>query len=301
MMIVVRIGIGFDLHLLLANWMAPLMSFIDLPPETSLVIVTTLFAGMYGGATILASMLSELEMTVAQATVLTSMMVISHAIPMEQQIVRRAGVRLLLATLIRLVTGIVLAWVLYQTYDTLGVLQQPLTVAWAPDTQIDAPWPEWILNTARSLFFIFWVILALLYVLRLFDITGATRLISNSLSPFLSVMGISKAATNLTMTGALLGMMFGGGLIIREAQAGVLGHRTIFQSLVFMSICHGLIEDTLFAMILGGHISGIFFARIILVVIVMVILNKFIRAMPDRIFYRYFFHAPKQIDKSPSA
>jgi len=103
-------------------------------------------------------------------------------------------------------------------------------------------------------------------------------------------MGISKQATNLTMTGVLLGMMFGGGLIIREAKTGVLGPRTIFLSLVFMSICHGLIEDTLFALLLGGHISGIFFARIALNVVVMILVNKMIRATPDHLFYRLFFN-----------
>ena len=84
-MIIVRIGIGFGLHIKLANLMAPFMSVLDLPPETSLVIVTTLVAGMYGGATVLAAMISDINMTVAQATVLTSIMVVAHALPIEQK------------------------------------------------------------------------------------------------------------------------------------------------------------------------------------------------------------------------
>ena len=293
-MIVVRIGIGFGLHIELAKLMAPFMSILDLPPETSLVLVTTFVAGMYGGATVLAAMLTGLDMTVAQATVLTSIMVVAHALPMEQQIVSRARVRLVFATLIRIATALLLGWVLHLTYTFFDLLQTPLSVAWAPDTKIDAPWLIWLQNTAVSFFYIFWVILFLIFVLRLFDITGATRLITKALAPFLSIMGISKDATNITMTGALLGVMFGGGLILREAQEGKLGHRTIFQSLVFMSICHGLIEDTLFALILGGHISGVLFARLLVVVIVMVLVNKLIRTIPDSTFYRFCYRLPKQ-------
>jgi len=94
------------------------------------------------------------------------------------------------------------------------------------------------------------------------------------------------------MTGVLLGMTFGGGMIVREAKSGTLGHRTIFLSLLFMSLCHGLIEDTLFALILGGHISGILFARIVMAVLVTMALNQIIRAIPEPLFYRYFFRKP---------
>lgn len=293
-MIVVRIGIGFDLHIKLANLMEPVMSVFGLPAETALVLVTTLFAGMYGGATVFVAMVGDLEMTVAQATVLTSMMVAAHAIPMEQQIVRRAGVRVVIATLIRLATAFSLGWVLKVIYSALDVLNEPLVVVWAPDTKIDAPWLQWAQDTATSLFVIFWIILFLIYVMRLCDVTGATRVITKALSPFLSVMGISKDATTLTMTGVLLGMMFGGALIIQQAKSGLLSPRTIFLSLVFMSLCHGLIEDTLFALILGGHISGVFFARVLFDVAVMIVVGKVVHKLPDRLFNRYLFKADEK-------
>ncbi len=288
-MIVVRICIGFDLHIWLANFMEPFMSVFGLPAETALVMVTTLIAGMYGGATVFVAMVGDLNMTVAQATVLTSMMVAAHAIPMEQQIVARAGVRVVLATLIRLATAIVLGWLLHVIYQALDVLNEPLVVAWAPDTKIDAPWLQWAQDTATSLFYIFWIILFLIYVMRLCDVTGATRWITKALAPFLSVMGIAKEATTLTMTGVLLGMMFGGGLIIREAKNGLLAPKTIFLSVVFMSLCHGLIEDTLFAIILGGHVSGVLFARVAIDVVVMIIVGKMIHATSDQTFNRYFY------------
>lgn len=300
-MIIVRAGIEFDLHIMLAKLMDPVTSVLGLPAESGLVLVTTFFAGFYGGATVMVAMLSELDMTVAQATVLTSIMVVVHALPVEQQIVRLAGVRVGIATLFRIIIGLVLGWVLHMTYGFLDVLQEPLVVGWAPDTQIDAPWAIWAQDSLRSLLSIFFVILVMIYGLRLMDVTGLTRLLTKALSPFLSIMGISKDATAVTMTGVLLGLAFGGALIVREARAGTLGPRTIFLSLVFMSLCHGLIEDTFFAMLLGGHVSGVFFGRIVISVLVMVLVNELIRKMPDRIFYTFLFTRPPATDKPPTS
>ncbi|NQW01229.1 MAG: hypothetical protein HQ483_16100 [Rhodospirillales bacterium] len=295
-MIVVRIGIGFGLHLQLARLMDPVTSLLGLPAESGLVLVTTLFAGFYGGAAVMVAMISGLDMTVAQATVLTTVMVVAHAFPIEQQIIQKAGVRIVIATGLRLVVALLLGWFLHSVYSFLDVLTAPLVVSWAPDTQIDAPWPIWAQDSLRSLLSIFAIIVVLIYGLRLMDVTGATRWVTRGLSPFLTVMGISKDATTVTMTGVLLGLGFGGALIIHEAQSGKLGPRTLFLSLVFMSLCHGLIEDTLFALLLGGHISGVFFGRVLCAVVVMIAINKLIRKMPDRLFYRFLFIRPKSAD-----
>ncbi len=293
-MIVVRAGIGFGLHEDLAVLMAPVMAVVGLPPETGLVFVTNVLVGLYGGAAVLVPLLSQIDMTVADATILASMMLVSHALPMEQQIVKKAGLGLLLPTLFRLAMALLYGWILHLTYQSLDLLQEPLNITWLPEAPIDSPWGIWFQDAALTLFYMFWVVLMLILVLKLFDITGATRLITTALSPFMSIMGISKAATTLTMTGVMLGLLFGGSLIVREAQTGKLGHRTIFLSLAFMSLCHSLIEDTLFALVIGGHVSGVLFGRLAFAVIIMMIVNKALRALPDTLFYRYFFTPPNE-------
>lgn len=286
-MVIVRAGIEFDLHIYLANLMGPITTFLGLPAESGLVLVTTFIAGFYGGATVMVAMLSQLDMTVAQATVLTSVMVVVHALPIEQQFVRLAGVKVGIATLFRIFIGLLLGWMLHHLYGYLDVLQEPLVVSWVPDTQIDAPWLIWAQDSLRSLFSIFCIILVMIYSLRLMDVTGVTGMLTHVLSPFLTVMGISKDATAVTMTGVLLGLGFGGALIVHEAREKGLGPRTIFLSMVFMSLCHGLIEDTFFALLLGGHFSGVFVGRIIISVLVMILLNQLIRKMPDDVFSKY--------------
>jgi len=69
----------------------------------------------------------------------------------------------------------------------------------------------------------------------------------------LAIYGISEKATSMTATGALLGISYGGALIIQEVRSGNLTDKDIFLSASFMYLCHGLIEDTLFVMTFGGH------------------------------------------------
>lgn len=83
----------------------------------------------------------------------------------------------------------------------------------------------------------------LIIFLKVLELAKVTDLIGWLLSPLLRLMGISKAATPITMVGVLLGLSYGGGLIIKEAQEGKMSSRDVVLSLSFMGICHGLIED----------------------------------------------------------
>jgi len=91
------------------------------------------------------------------------------------------------------------------------------------------------------------------------------------------------------MVGALLGLSFGGCLIIKEARAGNLAPRDIVLSLSFMALCHSLIEDPLFMMALGGDVTGVLIGRFIFAVAVMIALSRLILALPDAPFRRLLY------------
>ena len=82
------------------------------------------------------------------------------------------------------------------------------------------------------------------------------------LSPLLLLLGLSKQASNITIIGITLGLSFGGGLLIKEAESGKLSPKDIFISMALLALCHSLIEDTLLIMLLGAHISGVLWGRL---------------------------------------
>src|SRR3546814_14513592 len=86
---------------------------------------TTLFRS--GGLATLAGLAHTLDMTVAQLSALSAMMLIAHAIPVEQSIVRRAGAGFGVTATLRIGTaiayGAAVSWVCYLT----GTLADPLS------------------------------------------------------------------------------------------------------------------------------------------------------------------------------
>ncbi|MDX5592196.1 nucleoside recognition protein [Pseudovibrio sp. SPO723] len=289
-MILVRIAIEFGAVEHLASFLSPVMGIAGLPAETGLVFATGLLVNNYGALAAMMGLLPGMELTVAQVTVLLSMVLIAHALPLEQGISRKAGVSFIFSSGLRLVVGMAYGVVLNLIYAWGDWLQQPLDLSWLPVVpQADETWLQWAWSSASLLFSLFWIILALIIFLKLLEVTGITGLLTRLFAPLLSLMGISPKATNVTMIGVLLGLSYGGGLIIREAQAGNLSSRDVVLSVSFMGLCHGLIEDPLVMMAFGGHYSGVLIGRFVFTVIAMILISRLMLLLPEQLFERFFY------------
>lgn len=291
-MIAVKAAVELGLIGVLSRAFGPLMELVGLPAEMGLVWATACLVNIYGGAAALIGVLPEAPLTVAQATVLGSMILAAHSLPVEQRVCQKAGAGLVFTTVLRFAVALAYGALLHALYAGLDILQDPVRIAWLPSTPVEAGWGEWARNSVQTLVTILGIILALITLLRLFDAVGVTGFLSRLLSPYLRTMGIGRETTPLAMVGVLLGLSYGGGLIIREARAGHLPERDVFLSVCFMAICHSLIEDTLFIMALGGHWSGVLVGRFLFALVVMAVLARIVRALPDRVFRRWLYRAP---------
>ena len=292
-MILVRLAVEFGLIGLLAEGFAPVMGLAGLPPEMGLVWATACLVNLYGGAVALIGVLPEAPLTVAQMTVLGSMMLIAHNFPIEVRVTQKAGANLLAMLALRLGIGLAYGVLLNAVYAGTGTLAEPASIAWLPDTPPHPGWIAWTKNQAATLAGVFVIVLALIALLRAFDILGVTEWLTRALTPVLRLMGIGPAAAPLAMIGVLLGIAYGGALIVREVRAGHLGPKDVFLSLAFMSLCHGLIEDTIFIATLDAHLSGILIGRVLITLAVIALLARLIEAMPERAFRRVFYPGPK--------
>jgi len=291
-MIAVRVAVEFGLIEVLSRVFAPLMALVGLPAEMGLVWATAATVNIYGGIAALTGVLPDAPLTVAQATVLGSMILAAHSLPVEQRVCQKAGASLLFTTGLRFGVALAYGAILNAIYSGFDLLQEPVVLSFLPSTPAAAGWREWAENSVVTLGWVFVIILALVALLRVFDVLGVTEAISRALQPVLRFMGIGKEATPLAMIGVLLGLSYGGGLIIKEARAGHLPGRDILLSVCFMAICHSLIEDTLLIMALGGHWSGVLVGRFLFSILVMAVLTKIVHALPDPVFERWFFKSP---------
>ncbi|WP_310621310.1 nucleoside recognition domain-containing protein [Flexibacterium corallicola] len=293
-MVLVRAGQEIGLIDYLAKGLGPVMGIFGLPAEAALVLATGLLVGNYGAVAILVTLLPGSEFSVADVTVLLSIILIAHNMPIEQSVARKAGLSALYSTGFRLIVGLSYGLALHLFYSATNMLQYPVDLSWLPFTpKLEETWVEWTLSSTSFLFSLFWIILGLIILLRAFEALKITDFLSWLLSPLLRLMGISKQATPITMIGVLLGIAYGGGLIIREAQKGKLSPKEVVLSMSFMCICHGLIEDPLIMVTFGAHWTAAFIGRFVFCVVVMIIICRVVQKLPESTFNRTFYRAPQ--------
>jgi hypothetical protein len=266
--------------------LGPIMELVGLPGQMGLVWATAMIVNIYAGMVVFASLAPGMELTVAQVSVLGTMILLAHSMPVETLIARKAGIRLRVTALIRLSGAMLLGWILHLSYSLTGTLQQTNQALWNP-TAVDPTWIAWLTAELRNMAMIFLIILTLMALLMVMKKLKISDLLTRVLTPVLKMLGMSSDAAPVTIIGMTLGLSYGGALIIREAQSGKMSKHDLFISVTLMGLCHSIFEDTLLVLVLGAHLSGIFWGRLIFSFLAIYLLVKLIRRLPDDIFDRY--------------
>ncbi len=263
--------LGFTLWL--GSVLAPLMGWLGLPEAVSIVWAATLLTNIYTGMVLFFEVARSETLTVAQVSVLGTLMIVAHALPVEGAVAQKVGVPWWLTLCLRIGGSLVLTWVLHQLYRAGGWLQYPNELAWQPE-YTDESLAGWALVQIQTLTMIFFVILALMTLLKLFRLLGIERLLHLLLYPFLRLLGVSQAAANTIVIGAMLGLSFGAGLLIQESRTGKLSPRDALLAVSFLGLCHSLIEDTLLILLLGADLSAVLWARLLFAFLVIGLLSR---------------------------
>ena len=253
--------------------LAPVMSLTGLPAELGIVWATTLLTNLFSGIVVFVSMAGDLSLSIEQVTVLGTLMLIGHSIPIEGAVARRAGVPWWVTIALRVGGALVLGSLLHAFYTHFNLLQEPATIVWSiPET--DDSLTSWTLAQIKTLVMIYFVILSLIVLLKALQVLGLERIIHIGLVPVLRVLGIGRSAANVTVVGVALGLSYGAGLLIRDLDEGMMSRRDAYLALCFLGLLHSLIEDTLLMMALGSDLSGILWARLVFSFVVIAVLAR---------------------------
>ncbi|MFP4084127.1 MAG: hypothetical protein ACLFTC_04405 [Desulfonatronovibrio sp.] len=291
--IVVKIIAELDLLKYFAAALEPLMHLMGLPGIMGLVWATAMLNNIYSAMIVFVSLPESFELTVAQVTVLSTAILMAHALPIELRIAQKSGTRLIFQGLFRVGCALVLGILLNLLYKWGGWLQNPNTVIWRPD-----PHPDgllyWGLAQLKNLGAIYLIILVLMSVIRFFDHIRVTELLIRLLAPVLRALGIGREAATITIVGLTMGLAYGGALIIQEARSKRVKKQDIFFSLTLMGVAHSLVEDTLLMMLLGAHVSGILFIRLFFSIALIFIMVKIWTVLPENFVHKYLYPVNKK-------
>ena len=275
----------------LAVPLTPFMELVGLPAKTGLVWATALANNLYSAIIVYVALIPEMPpLSVAQVTVMCTMMLIAHNLPVEARITQKCGVTFGGQVLIRLLGALACGVLLNLVFTHFDVLQEPATVIWRAKAEADTI-PAWALGQARNLGAIFCIIFLVMAVMRLLNYLRITDLFSKLLEPVLRFMGIGREAATITIIGLTMGIAYGGGLIIHEAQKGNLSKNDVFAAVSLMGLSHALIEDSLLMVLVGASTYGIFWGRLLFSLLAVAFLTRYVvgKINGGSVFWRKVF------------
>jgi spore maturation protein SpmB len=267
---------------------APVMDLVGLPSELGLAWLTAMVVGIWGAVPLLFTLVPVSSLSVADVTVFSSLILFAHGLPIEQKIIQMAGPGMTVTTVLRIAGGLLYAFVLHHILAFTGWLSAPVNPAWIPMT---AP-PDWAVffqGLAETMIWMLVVLVVLSWSLLILKTSGLLDWMMKLLSPVLRLAGIRGEAGHLTAVGLFLGISYGAGLLIREAQSDALSPRQIFLSCVFMGFAHSVIEDTLIVMALDADISGVLAGRLAFAVLATALIAALLGRLADERFYAHAF------------
>lgn len=271
--IVTKILEEFGLIILLSNILEPVMNLVGLPGSMGLVWTTAILTNIYGAMVAFAALAPMHELTVAQTTIICSIILIAHALPLELAITQRAGAPFLPIALLRLLGAFFYGFLLHLFCSFFSIWQEPATLLFQAEN-FDNSHLGWLTGQLENILLIILVIFLILIIMRILRAIGFITMMEKGLEPILPIFGMSAKAAPITVVGMVLGISYGGALIIRETKKGEMSRKDVFFSLALMGLSHSLVEDTLMMMALGGHFVGLFLGRVLFSLIVMFLLAR---------------------------
>lgn len=236
----------------------PFTSLLGLPPETSLSIISGMFLNVYGAVAFAA----PLDLSVHQWSILAVFIGICHSLVVESVIMKKLGFSNLYSYWLRIIAGFIVAF-----------LTALMPLSWFSSSLTDSTFETVNYSSLSELLYnsflnsisltvkIIVLIVALVFIM---DFIKSRNFIKESKK------NVSKGFS--LMVGIFLGITYGGGILINEANSGKIQKRDIFYIGTFLMICHAIIEDTLLFVIFGADFTLVVVIRTISAIIISYIL-----------------------------
>lgn len=242
------------------NLVSPIMSVFGLRGEAAIPLVLGNFLNLYAG---IAGILS-LELTVKEVFILAVMLSFSHNLFIETAVALKVGVKLWVVLLVRLglasISAIVinLVWSGGSEVATYGMAPKVVAV---PDG-----WFEIILLGLQKASFgvlqLAMIVIPLMVIIQYLKDRNYLQRFSEKLIPLTKVLGIAPNASMTLVSGLVIGLAFGAGVMIQAVREDGVSKKDATLVFIFLVACHAVVEDTLIFIPLGIPILPLFFLRL---------------------------------------
>jgi len=229
----------FDLLRHLGFLFAPATSLLDLPPEAAAALAGGVLINIYAGIAFAA----PLGLSPYQWTVLAVFLGVCHSMIVESAIMAKLGISYGYSILLRgLGACLTVIPVLCMPASFFGQVKQSGAVAIAHYSSFQ----QMLLHSLGKAAVLSAEIIALISaIVVVMDLLKSTKFLQAHLH---------KVSTSFSIiAGQLLGITYGAGILIREANRGGLSREDIFFIGTFLMICHSIVEDVLLFVLFGAN------------------------------------------------
>jgi len=196
-------------------------------------------------------------------------MLISHGLIVEGSIARLSGMGFSIHVVIRMISAYAFGLVIFHYYQFFGIGTDIVELPFIDSASTEPTIIESILLQIKSLLIVCAIIFVLVAMMRFIKRSGKIEAsINRLLQPLLVMVGVRKDLASVLIVGMFLGLSYGGALLVQSTKDAKYSKRDVFLVLVFISLFHSVIDDTIAVYLIGADLFPILFLRLVFTVIV---------------------------------
>lgn len=240
----------------ISYWLTPIFSHFGLPGEAALAYVSGYFVNCYSAIAVMMT----LDLSARAATILSVMVLCSHNMIVETTVQHKTGSSVLRIVAIRTLSAFILGFVLnkimpgsFETASASGDVQEELTFA--------LMLKDWFFRTLKNVIIMTVLVYLLTVLQKILTEYGIIEYISKFLKPVMIFFGLSPKTAFLWLVSNTLGLAYGAGIMIEEAEKGITTQEE--NDLLNHHICisHSNLEDLLLFAAVGGAYMWMLLSR----------------------------------------
>jgi len=237
----------------------PITAVLHLPPESAVGIAAGMFFNIYAAVALLA----PLNLSPYQWTVIGVFLGIAHALLIESAIMKKLGVSLLYSAGLRLITALIGALIVVALPFKFS--SKLATTSDIELTKFETFYQMIGTSVTKAAILSFKIVILISIIIFVINFLKSLPLIKRYQE---------RVNTSFSIfIGLFLGITYGAGILVSEAETGNLEKKDIFFVATFLLICHAIIEDPALFMLFGANGLVMIGIRIVLAVIMSFLLT----------------------------
>lgn len=231
----------------ISYWLTPVFSHFGLPGEAALAYVSGYFVNCYSAIAVM----TTLDLSTRAATILSVMVLCSHNMIVETTVQHKTGSSVMRIIAIRTLSAFILGWILnkimpgsFESSSTISNIQEEFTFM--------VTLKDWALRTTKNIILMTILVYFLTVLQKILTEYGIIEYISKFLKPVMIFFGLSPKTAFLWLVSNTLGLAYGAGIMIEEAEKGETTQEENDLLNHHIGISHSNLEDLLLFAAAGG-------------------------------------------------